>query len=65
MNQAVSTDHASADPLNHECIPQHEPGILSECPDCDYCLKGLPEESRCPECGFAFDRRTRRGLHLR
>ncbi len=27
------------------------------CPQCGYCLLGIPE-SRCPECGFGFDRRA-------
>lgn len=24
------------------------------CPDCSYCLRGLPFERRCPECGFSY-----------
>lgn len=28
---------------------------LQRCPQCDYDLSTLPEEHRCPECGFAYD----------
>ncbi len=28
---------------------------LSRCPQCDYDLRTLPEEHRCPECGFSYD----------
>ncbi len=39
---------------------------LSECPACDYDLRGLPIDHRCPECGFYFDNNThvwRPGVH--
>lgn len=35
----------------------HEPGLLVQCPRCQYPLVGLPVEHHCPECGMAFDRR--------
>lgn len=28
---------------------------LKRCPQCDYDLRTLPEEHRCPECGFHYD----------
>ncbi len=28
---------------------------MEECPDCGYCLTGLPGPHRCPECGFEYD----------
>jgi hypothetical protein len=36
-----------------------ESDLLQNCPFCDYSLKGLPAEHRCPECGKPFDRRWR------
>ncbi len=35
-----------------------EPQRLSRCPACRYDLTGLPQDHRCPECGFAYDRTT-------
>lgn len=32
---------------------------LDECPACGYSLEGLPTEHACPECGQAYDRRSR------
>jgi hypothetical protein len=28
---------------------------LEECPECGYCLTGLPGPHRCPECGVPYD----------
>lgn len=36
-----------------------EADLLAACPLCGYALRGLPVEHRCPECGFAVDRRWR------
>jgi hypothetical protein len=36
-----------------------EAGLLQDCPNCGYCLRGLQTEQRCPECGQQFDRRWR------
>ncbi len=33
-----------------------EAGLLEQCPFCDYSLRGLPVEHRCPECGQEIDR---------
>jgi predicted RNA-binding Zn-ribbon protein involved in translation (DUF1610 family) len=32
--------------------------LLQQCPFCDYTLRGLPVEHRCPECGEEIDRRS-------
>jgi len=29
---------------------------LTNCPQCEYSLTGLPDEGICPECGWAYDR---------
>ncbi len=29
--------------------------MLTECPQCGYSLRGLPETHHCPECGLAYD----------
>ncbi len=31
---------------------------LTNCPECRYDLRGLPDEGRCPECGFEYDERS-------
>ncbi len=36
----------------------HNPLCLEQCPDCGYSLIGLPDQGRCPECGFMFDKQT-------
>jgi len=33
--------------------------LLERCPCCEYQLRGLPEQHRCPECGLPIDRRWR------
>lgn len=35
------------------------PGLLEQCPFCDYSLRGLPVEHQCPECGEPIDRRCK------
>ena len=32
--------------------------MISMCPICAYSLLGLPDDHRCPECGFEFQRDT-------
>ena len=39
-------------------VPE-ESDLLQNCPFCNYSLKGLPTEHKCPECGQPFDRRWR------
>lgn len=39
--------------LNTNSIPVI-PDDYTLCPQCQYCLKGLHYESKCPECGFPF-----------
>ena len=31
--------------------------MLIRCPLCNYSLVGLPEQHKCPECGFSYDKR--------
>ena len=33
-------------------------GLVAICPLCDYDLKGLPTEHKCPECGYEYDNAT-------
>jgi len=33
-------------------------GVIERCPQCDYLLRGLPDEHRCPECGLVNERDT-------
>ena len=33
-------------------------GLIAICPLCDYDLKGLPTEHKCPECGYEYDDAT-------
>ncbi|MEE8154781.1 MAG: hypothetical protein V3T53_07435 [Phycisphaerales bacterium] len=33
-------------------------GLIAICPLCDYDLKGLPTEHKCPECGYEYDNAT-------
>ena len=33
-------------------------GLIANCPLCDYDLKGLPTEHKCPECGYEYDNAT-------
>lgn len=51
MNEATETSTVVQDRLDDhwECVPR-----LEQCPDCGYCLTGLPADHRCPECGFEF-----------
>jgi len=30
--------------------------MISTCPICSYSLSGLPDEHKCPECGFEYER---------
>lgn len=39
--------------------PADDDSLLQHCPRCGYCIRGLPTEHKCPECGFLFDRRWR------
>ena len=32
--------------------------MLTQCPRCDYLLEGLPDIHVCPECGYAYDKRS-------
>ncbi len=32
-----------------------DPAIKVNCPNCRYSLRGLPQHSKCPECGTPFD----------
>ncbi|MCB9852519.1 MAG: hypothetical protein H6819_05450 [Phycisphaerales bacterium] len=36
-----------------------QPAGWTECPICEYSLKGLPAVHACPECGFRYDTNTR------
>ncbi len=40
--------------VNPDEFPQEEYPVY--CPDCDYLLRGLPDNHRCPECGRSFER---------
>ncbi len=31
--------------------------MLARCPLCNYSLIGLPDQHKCPECGFSYDKR--------
>ncbi len=31
--------------------------MLTRCPLCNYSLTGLPDQHKCPECGFSYDKR--------
>lgn len=33
--------------------------MLTNCPICNYSLTGLPDQHRCPECGYDYDRDSR------
>ena len=37
---------------------EHRQPTISHCPECGYCLTGLPARHRCPECGLAYDEHT-------
>ena len=36
--------------------PSMKTRTAESCPWCGYCLRGLPREHRCPECGFSYER---------
>lgn len=44
--------------MNAAAEPESAHDLLrvSNCPQCDYSLTGLPGEGVCPECGWAYDR---------
>ncbi len=44
---------SSLESLNFQC-----------CPQCGYCLRGLPQECTCPECGISCDLDSIRTLWL-
>jgi len=47
----LSAEAAQIDPSP----PADDPLRLMFCPQCDYCLEGLPLEGTCPECGFNYN----------
>jgi hypothetical protein len=50
---------ALMDSVNRSCLRSDvsEDALLQDCPSCGYCVRGLPVEHKCPECGFEVDRR--------
>src|SRR5262245_51192294 len=43
-----------SEPVQTKLLDEIE--LLQQCPICDYSLRGLPVEHRCPECGVEFNR---------